>query len=110
MYESDEDSSPHSWRYKAACKDEDTNTFYPPRHRSEYKRTADRAKSFCFGGKNSTPCPVRSECLWFAVDTHEPHGIWGGLSHRERNALVRRWNRTMRTLLTLKEFIMRGNV
>lgn len=98
----------YSWRYDARCAGVDTDLFYPPRSKNEYKLIADKAKVYCFGTNGSNPCPVRSECLWDAVSREEPHGIWGGLSHRERNALVRKWTRAKqnkRTELSLKEFI-----
>lgn len=32
-------------------------------------------------------CPVKTECLTFALANNEPYGIWGGLSTRERQRL-----------------------
>ncbi len=40
-------------------------------------------KAFC------RPCPVRFECLSHALDTREPHGMWGGLTPSERADLLR---------------------
>jgi WhiB family redox-sensing transcriptional regulator len=41
------------------------------------------AKKTCVG------CPVRTECLAFALDNDERFGIWGGMSERERRRLVK---------------------
>jgi WhiB family redox-sensing transcriptional regulator len=38
-------------------------------------------------------CPVRSECLEFAMRLKVVHGVWGGLSERERRFLRRERNR-----------------
>lgn len=35
-------------------------------------------------------CPVRAECLNYALVANEAHGIWGGLSPRERVRLNKR--------------------
>jgi hypothetical protein len=70
-----------------------------------YKTIAAEAKSYCFGENGKNPCPVRLECLWDAVERDEPHGIWGGMSHRERNALIRKWSRTYKKKMTLEQFI-----
>lgn len=43
-----------------------------------------RAKSVCRG------CPVRTECLADALDNKVEFGVWGGLTERERRALLRR--------------------
>lgn len=34
-----------------------------------------------------TQCPVRWECLAYALAHNEPHGIWGGYNERERRNL-----------------------
>ena len=99
------DEPEYSWRYEARCRGENTDTFYPPRDKEQYKIIAAQAKSFCFGDSRRNPCPVQKECLWDAVKREEPHGIWGGLSHRERNALVRKWNKTYKKKMSLEEFV-----
>uniref|UniRef100_UPI0038D0E084 WhiB family transcriptional regulator n=1 Tax=Kitasatospora indigofera TaxID=67307 RepID=UPI0038D0E084 len=44
----------------------------------------NRAKAVCGG------CPVRTECLAQALDHRIEHGVWGGMTERERRALLRR--------------------
>ena len=95
----------YAWRYEARCQGEDTDIFYPPRDKEQYKLIANQAKAFCYGDNKKNPCPVLKDCLWDAVRREEPHGIWGGLSHRERNALIRKWKKTAKKKMTLKEFI-----
>jgi hypothetical protein len=74
------------------------------------KKIADEAKRSCFGVEDEIPaCPVRKECLWSAIESEEQHGIWGGLSHRERNALVRKWQRKYKDTMTLKEYVFQIN-
>jgi WhiB family redox-sensing transcriptional regulator len=96
----------HSWRYDAKCKDIDTDIFYPPRDRRLYKGIADKAKSICWGtGEHDPECPVRKECLWYAIEMEDTHGIWGGMSHRERSHLQRKFNR-MQSDQTFKQYVM----
>lgn len=46
--------------------------------RGEARRTAIRlAKTYCY------ECPVRLQCLGFAVRTHQT-GVWGGTTDEER--------------------------
>ena len=82
------------WRPYAKCSGEDTEIFYPPRSRELYKPIADVSKAICRGTDGRPPCVVREQCLLYAINNDEQHGIWGGLSHRERNALVRKAKRT----------------
>jgi WhiB family redox-sensing transcriptional regulator len=35
-------------------------------------------------------CPVRAECLAEALDNEIEWGVWGGLTERERRALLRK--------------------
>ncbi len=44
----------------------------------------NRAKSICAG------CGVRTECLADALDNEIEFGVWGGMTERERRALLRR--------------------
>lgn len=43
-----------------------------------------RAKLLCAG------CPVRTECLSEALDGRIEWGVWGGLTERERRAILRK--------------------
>lgn len=78
------------WKDRAKCLNMDTEMFFPPREKDKYKEVADKAKAVCFGKDGQPACPVRLECLLYADSWDEQHGIWGGLSHRERNALKRK--------------------
>lgn len=44
----------------------------------------NRAKQMCAN------CPVRTECLAEALDNEIEWGVWGGMTERERRALLRR--------------------
>jgi WhiB family redox-sensing transcriptional regulator len=95
-----------TWMDDALCANiENPDIFFPPRDKATYKKIASAAKSYCLGPNKSNPCPVRQECLWYSIVSDEQHGIWGGLSHRERNALVRKWQRQYKGTMTLKEYI-----
>lgn len=90
---SESHGSPEDWRYDAKCRTDDKNgteRFYPPRDKALYKTIADASKAICFGKDGAPECPVRLQCLLYADKMDEQHGIWGGLSHRERNALKRK--------------------
>lgn len=97
-----------SWRYDAKCADEDTDLFYPPRDRALYKPIADKAKGICWGDDGHPPCAVRRECLWYAISMEDTHGIWGGMSNRERAHLGRRFRRE-RPDNTFKDWILSGD-
>jgi WhiB family redox-sensing transcriptional regulator len=89
----DEDLGPEPWRYRAKCKGIDTDIFYPPRDKDKYKEIADKAKAICYGRDGFPECPVRKECILYAEAMDDTHGVWGGMSHRERNALKRKANK-----------------
>lgn len=74
-----------TWQLRAACRGPESALFFPPSH-AEAKIDRDarerRAKAVCAG------CPVRRQCLDYALRIGEQHGIWGGLTEVERRALA----------------------
>lgn len=68
-----------NWRDKAACVGTNQAVFFP-----EDVGDVNHAKSIC------KTCPVREDCLEFALTTNEDHGVWGGTSARERRRMRRR--------------------
>ncbi len=75
------------WQARAACRGPHASIFFPPAHfeRKDEKRDREaRAKAICAG------CPVRQDCLDYALRIREPHGIWGGLNELERKAVLAR--------------------
>ena len=76
------------WQDRARCLNQNTELFYPPRRKEVYQEYADQARAFCYGRtEDEGLCPVIIECLLFALKNDEVHGIWGGLSSRERSGL-----------------------
>jgi WhiB family redox-sensing transcriptional regulator len=63
-----------AWHDNASCQTSDPEIFFPRKGESDLK-----AKAVC--GR----CPVRRECLDWAIGTDQRHGIWGGMSRPERN-------------------------
>jgi len=73
-----------NWRDRAACRTEDPDLFFPVGTTGPALLQIEEAKSVCRG------CPVRDECLEWAVETGQDIGVWGGLTELERRALKRR--------------------
>ncbi len=70
-----------SWREEAACSGSDNSFFFP---HGEDDAAVAPAKAIC------AVCPVRDECLQYALATNQTEGVWGGLSGPERRRLRRR--------------------
>lgn len=74
------------WQDLAACLGMNTDLFFPreniggPREGRGITGERDRA---CAAKEVCSGCPVRLECLEFAID-HDCTGIWGGMDYRER--------------------------
>jgi WhiB family redox-sensing transcriptional regulator len=70
-----------------ACEQSDPEAFYPPR--GEHATIQTRlAKELC------KACPVKTECLNYALIAREPFGIWGGLTTEDRDRLLRSQRRS----------------
>lgn len=66
------------WREQAACTEHDTELFFPIARTQGWMQQTREAKRVC------ASCPVREECLRWALDTGQRTGVWGGLSEKER--------------------------
>ncbi|WP_434599482.1 WhiB family transcriptional regulator [Streptomyces sp. A5-4] len=73
-----------SWIERAACTDEDPELFFPVSAEGPGAEQRQQAKAVCAG------CPVKQECLHWALTTGQTSGIWGGTCERERAAIRRR--------------------
>ena len=68
----------NDWTVRAACRRTDPDVPFVQ------GAAQNRAKAVCQG------CPVRTECLADALDNRIEFGVWGGMTERERRALLRR--------------------
>src|SRR4051812_29656791 len=72
------------WRHRAVCLDEDPELFFPIGNTGPAIMQIEEAKQVC------RRCDVREQCLAWALEAGQDHGVWGGLSEDERRALKRR--------------------
>jgi WhiB family redox-sensing transcriptional regulator len=66
------------WRRRSRCVGDNADVLFV---RGAEQR---KAKLLC------APCPVRTECLAEALDERVRFGVWGGMTERERRALLRK--------------------
>jgi WhiB family redox-sensing transcriptional regulator len=65
-----------AWVSQGVCGQVDPELFFP-----EKGGSTKEAKLVC------RSCPVKAECLAFALEHDVRFGVWGGMSERERRAL-----------------------
>lgn len=68
------------WHTVANCRGRDPDLFFV-----DNGENCTEAKLICAG------CSVRQECLEYALETRQVAGLWGGLSPKQRTALM--WRR-----------------
>ncbi|MDE3724520.1 MULTISPECIES: WhiB family transcriptional regulator [Nocardiopsis] len=66
------------WTTRARCRRIDPDALFVQ------GSAQNRAKLICHD------CPVRTECLVDALDNRVEFGVWGGMTERERRALLRK--------------------
>ncbi len=66
------------WRGQGLCATADPDALFVQ------GKAQREAKTMCKG------CPVMAECLADALDNQTEFGVWGGMTERERRALLRR--------------------
>ncbi|HEX4864445.1 MAG TPA: WhiB family transcriptional regulator [Acidimicrobiales bacterium] len=71
-------SSEEEWRSFAACRNVDPRIFFP-----KSDLFSNQGKLIC------STCPVREQCLAWALATGQRDGIWGGKTSKERRRLVK---------------------
>ena len=74
------------WTARAACRGVGADVFF-----TEPGEATRPAKAVC------AECPVREECLDYALRNGERHGVWGGTSERERRWMRREQGLTGRS-------------
>ena len=72
---------PVGWRERGLCWDTFDPRFFPERGES-----SKEIKGMC------ADCPVAFDCLEFSFDLNPRHGIWGGMSQRDRDRLKKEFN------------------
>jgi WhiB family redox-sensing transcriptional regulator len=75
-------SPPVAWRDRAICIGKTDLMFSCTENPYPEERVAE-AKELC------SMCPVREDCLDFAIGLREEYGIWGGADYQERRRIIR---------------------
>ncbi|MDQ0306246.1 WhiB family redox-sensing transcriptional regulator [Kitasatospora herbaricolor] len=69
-----------AWQSSAACRGMDSSVFFAaPDERTDAKQGREEAARRVCARR-----PVRDACADFALRTREGHGVWGGLTEKER--------------------------
>jgi WhiB family redox-sensing transcriptional regulator len=67
------------WMAEGNCREESPSVFFPSDGVG-----VEVARRIC------ATCPVKMECLEYALANGIDHGVWGGASERERRRIARR--------------------
>jgi WhiB family redox-sensing transcriptional regulator len=68
-----------AWMHHGLCRGANPSEFFPSDGLG-----VEAAQRICVS------CPVRTECLEYALAHRIEHGVWGGASERERRRILRR--------------------
>jgi WhiB family transcriptional regulator, redox-sensing transcriptional regulator len=66
------------WMSKACCRGSDADSFFPSNGLG-----VEAVRRVC------EACPVRVDCLEYALANRLDYGVWGGTSERERQRILR---------------------
>lgn len=79
------------WRERGLCTiHPDPDLWFPSGDSPRYAEQIEQAKRIC------RACPVIWQCAAWAAEQREPHGVWGGLSERDRRRMASRRHRLTR--------------
>ena len=75
----EETSDEYEWMFRGRCRTNEPAAFVPSDGNG-----VGIAQRVC------SECPVRVECLEYALVNRIEHGVWGGTSERERRRILQR--------------------
>jgi WhiB family redox-sensing transcriptional regulator len=78
------DDNETAWMADGNCRHHPPTTFFPSDGVG-----VDRARKIC------ATCPVKAQCLDYALENRIDHGVWGGTSERERRRILKRRRLTL---------------
>lgn len=78
--------APGNWR-KAKCLGITASTGNDP----FFDEDTGPAVEFCNGTADGKVCPIRNECLLFALVNNCKEGVWGGCDELTRKAIRKKW-------------------
>lgn len=81
-----------NWQYRAACGGVNAQLFFGPDGETRQERDIREAKA----AEVCASCPVRAQCLDYALRNSVRYGIWGGLNREQRVRERRRRAHTTR--------------
>ncbi|WP_331712348.1 WhiB family transcriptional regulator [Rhodococcus sp. EPR-157] len=81
-----------AWQRSGNCHGYASSVFFP----SESLRGPQRHRAETEAKRICSNCPVRVECANYALAHHEPHGIWGGTTPKERALIAWELNGSVR--------------
>ncbi len=70
------------WLDAGACRSEDPELFFPITSSGPSAQQIAAAKEVC------ASCGVQRQCLHYALESHQSHGVWGGTSEEERQRMA----------------------
>lgn len=76
---------PRNWVEQSKCakQGKPTSFFYPPgKFGKMFDKFMAEIREYC------ESCPVKKECLDFAMASKREQGVWGGFSESERRAML----------------------
>lgn len=87
-------SPPDNWRL-AKCSNVPLSPTYDPFFGEELDTEEDEAKAhavdYCNGSADGVVCPIRHQCLLFALTNNEKDGVWGGTTEVTRKAIRKKY-------------------
>lgn len=71
---------------EVSCRESDPDAWFPD-------DDTPKAAHYNAVKKMCAACPVQAMCLEYAITNQEQHGVWGGLTARDRINLIRKHKR-----------------